>query len=174
MEHYRYTLDKEFLKTRALPVLRETALFFVDWLVPDPRSGKLVSGPTASPENRFKVNGKVASLTMGCTYDQEIIWNTFRDFLEACKILGINNEETVEVEASMKKLSMPTIANDGRLMEWTEELEETEPGHRHISHLWGMMPGNRITQDKTPHLVDAVRKSLDYRLNHNIMPKVGA
>lgn len=59
MEHYRYTLDKEFLKTRALPVLRETALFFVDWLVPDPRSGKLVSGPTASPENRFKVNGKV-------------------------------------------------------------------------------------------------------------------
>ena len=65
MEHYRYTLDKEFLKTRALPVLRETALFFVDWLVPDPRSGKLVSGPTASPENRFKVNGKVASLTMG-------------------------------------------------------------------------------------------------------------
>lgn len=167
MEHYRYTLDKEFLKTRALPVLRETALFFVDWLVPDPRSGKLVSGPTASPENRFKVNGKVASLTMGCTYDQEIIWNTFRDFLEACKILGISNEETVEVEASMKKLSMPTIANDGRLMEWTEELEETEPGHRHISHLWGMMPGNRITQDKTPHLVDAVRKSLDYRLNHN-------
>ncbi|MGG6496405.1 UNVERIFIED_CONTAM: glycoside hydrolase family 95 protein, partial [Bacteroidetes bacterium 56_B9] len=89
---------------------RETALFFVDWLVPDPRSGKLVSGPTASPENRFKVNGKVASLTMGCTYDQEIIWNTFRDFLEACKILGISNEETVEVEASMKKLSMPTIA----------------------------------------------------------------
>ena len=167
MEHYRYTLDKEFLKTRALPVLRETALFSVDWLVPDPRSGKLVSGPTASPENRFKVNGKVASLTMSCTYDQEIIWNTFRDFLEACKILGISNEETVEVEASMKKLSMPTIANDGRLMEWTEELEETEPGHRHISHLWGMMPGNRITQDKTPHLVDAVRKSLDYRLNHN-------
>ena len=104
---------------------------------------------------------------MSCTYDQEIIWNTFRDFLEACKILGISNEETVEVEASMKKLSMPTIANDGRLMEWTEELEETEPGHRHISHLWGMMPGNRITQDKTPHLVDAVRKSLDYRLNHN-------
>ena len=63
MEHYRYTLDKEFLQTRALPVLKETALFFVDWLIPDPRSGKLVSGPTASPENRFKVNGKLCSLT---------------------------------------------------------------------------------------------------------------
>ena len=167
MEHYRYTLDKEFLQTRALPVLKETALFFVDWLIPDPRSGKLVSGPTASPENRFKVNGKLCSLTMGCAYDQEIIWNTFRDFLEACKILGINNEETIEVEECMKKLSMPKISNDGRMMEWSEELEEAEPGHRHISHLWGMMPGNRITQDKTPHLVDAVRKSLYYRLANN-------
>lgn len=164
MEHYRFTMDQNFLRERAYPVIRKTALFFVDWLVRDPRSGKLVSGPSASAENKFLIDDKRVSLTMGPSQDQEIIWNTFRDYLQACSILGISTDETREVQNALNNLALPKIGSDGRLLEWSEELTESELGHRHLSHLWGMMPGNRITQDKTPYLVDAVRKSLDFRL----------
>jgi alpha-L-fucosidase 2 len=168
MEHYRFTQDRAFLQDRAFPILRGAALFFVDWLVPDPKTGKLVSGPSGSPENRFKTpDGKISSITMGPSHDQEIIWNAFRDYLEACRVLGIENAETREVKQALEKLALPKIGSDGRLQEWSEEFEEPEPGHRHLSHLWGMMPGNRITLQQTPELADAVRKSLDYRLSHN-------
>jgi alpha-L-fucosidase 2 len=136
MEHYRFTKDKNFLQTRAYPLIREAALFFVDWLVPDPRSGKLVSGPSASSENRFLIGQARVGLTMGSSQDQEMIWNTFRDYLEVCGILGISSEETEEVQNALKNLALPKIGSDGRLMEWSEELKESEPGHRHLSHLW--------------------------------------
>lgn len=167
MEHYRFTQDRVFLKERAFPLLRGSALFFADWLVRDPRSGKLVSGPSGSPENRFLIDGMPASLTMGCTHDQEIIWSTFKDYLEACEILGYDDAETQEVRQALRELALPRIGSDGRLLEWPEEFEEEEPGHRHLSHLFGMMPGHRITPDGTPELAEAVRKSLEYRLSHN-------
>lgn len=167
MEHYRFTQDREFLEKRAFPVIRGAALFFVDWLVEHPKTGKLVSGPTASAENMFKTpDGKKASLSMGTSQDQEMIWSTFRDYLEAARILGIRGPETEEVQQAMERLAMPGIGTDGRLLEWAEPFEEPEPGHRHLSHLWGMMPGNRISLEKTPELAKAVRKSLDYRLSH--------
>ena len=167
MEHYRFTQDRRFLEQRAYPVLREAALFFVDWLVPDPKTGKLVSGPSTSPENSFRLpDGTLSSVSMGPSHDQEIVWSTFRDFLEACRVLGIENEETREVRRSFDNLALPKIGPDGRLMEWPEEFSESEPGHRHLSHLWGFMPGNRITLEGTPGLAAAVSKSLDYRLSH--------
>jgi len=168
MEHYRFTQDREFLKNRAFPVIRETALFFVDWLVADPKTGKLVSGPTASSENAFIApNGEQCSISMGPAQDQEMIWSTFRDYLDACKILGIENFETIEVKAAFDNLALPEIASDGRLMEWPGEYKETEPGHRHVSHLWGMMPGDRISLEETSELARAVRNSLNYRLTHD-------
>ena len=167
MEHYRFTQDKEFLQKRAYPVLRDAALFFVDWLVPDPGTGKLVSGPSASAENKFRFKGSACSISMGPSQDQEMIWGAFTDYLEACKVLGISNDETEEVRKSLEKLALPKIGSDGRLMEWSEEFVETEPGHRHLSHLWGMMPGHRITPQGTPYLAEAVRKSLYYRLKSN-------
>lgn len=167
MEHYRFTQDPRFLKERAYPVLRGAALFFVDWLVTNPKTGKLVSGPSTSPENSFLLpDGKQASISMGPSHDQEIIWSTFRDFLEACRVLGIENDETRQVRKSFDNLALPEIASDGRLREWPAEFPESEPGHRHLSHLWGFMPGSRITLRGTPALAAAVRKSLDYRLSH--------
>ncbi|NDV81601.1 glycoside hydrolase N-terminal domain-containing protein [Bacteroides sp. 51] len=167
MEHYRFTMNKDFLRERAYPVLRENALFFVDWLVPHPITGKLVSGPSASAENQFLINKQRSSISMGPSQDQEIIWGAFSDYLEACRILNISNEETAEVETALINLAVPKIGSDGRLLEWYDEMIESELGHRHLSHLWGMMPGRRITQDKTPYLVDAVCKSLDFRLSNN-------
>ena len=168
MEHYRFTQDMAFLRNRAYPVIREAALFFVDWLVPDPKTGKLVSGPSASAENAFTApDGKFCSISMGPTQDQEMIWSTFRDYLEICRILSIENSETIEVKTAYENLALPKIGSDGRLMEWPEEYIEREPGHRHVSHLWGLMPGDRISFEKTPELFQAVSKSLNYRLSHD-------
>jgi alpha-L-fucosidase 2 len=167
MEHYRFTQDKEFLSQRALPILRSNALFWVDWLVPNPKTGRLVSGPATSPENTYLLpDGRKASISMGPSHDQELAWNSLNDYLEACSVLGIENDETREVKSTLDKLALPEIAPDGRLREWPEDYAEPEPGHRHPSHLFGFMPGHRITLQKTPELAKAVNKSLDYRLSH--------
>ncbi len=168
MEHFRFTQDTTFLKERAYNVLKNNALFYVEWLVEDPITKMLVAGPGASAENEFKDSqGNICAVTMGSAQDQEFAWNAFRDFLEASAILEIENDEVTEVRKYFKKLALPKIATDGRLMEWNEEFEEVELGHRHLAHLWGFMPGNRITMEHSPELVKAVEKSLDFRLSHN-------
>jgi len=168
MEHYRFTLDEQFLEERAYPLLAEAATFYLDWLVEDPETGELVSGPSTSPENRFlDEEGDNCCITMGCSCDQEIIWDTFTNLLEAAEILGIENPLTRAVADALENLALPQVGSDGRLMEWRKEFEEAEPGHRHVSHLYGFMPGDRITQSKTPDLVEAVRKSVDKRLASN-------
>jgi alpha-L-fucosidase 2 len=167
MEHYWFTGDREFLKQRAYPILREASLFFLDWLVPDPKTGKLVSGPSASPENAFiSPDGHTNSVTMGGSMDQEIIWDTFNNFLAAARELGIHDETTAQVQSALEKLAWPKIGSDGRLMEWAEEFPEPEPGHRHLSHLFGVHPGYQFTQTKTPDYMAAARKTIDYRLAH--------
>ncbi|MEP2775880.1 MAG: glycoside hydrolase family 95 protein [Luteolibacter sp.] len=166
MEHYRFTGDQEFLEKRAYPILKESALFFLDWLVKDPKTGKWVSGPSTSPENRFidpatKVG---CNLTMGPSMDQQIIWEVFSNTLEAAKILGIEDDFTQEVQATLDNLALPQIGSDGRLMEWTKELKEKDLGHRHISHLYGLYPGRQINPLDTPSEFEAARKSINQRL----------
>jgi len=168
MEHYRFTLDRDFLKERAWPVLRETCLFLLDWLTEDPETGELVSGPSASPENRFlDENGNRCSLTMGCACDQEIIWDAFTSLLEAAQALGIEDPLVQDVRKALDALALPAIAPDGRLLEWRHGPQEAEPGHRHVSHLWGLMPGHRVSVRKTPRLARAVKASVDGRLANN-------
>jgi alpha-L-fucosidase 2 len=167
MEHYWFTGDREFLEKRAYPVLRDTSLFLLDWLVPDPKTGKLVAGPGTSPENEFiSPDGKTNCVSMGGSMDQEITWDTFNNFLTAARELGVTNELTAQVQAALDKLAWPGIGSDGRLMEWAQEFKEPEPGHRHISHLFGLYPGYQFTQNKTPDYMAAARKSIDYRLAH--------
>ncbi|HYG24293.1 MAG TPA: glycoside hydrolase family 95 protein [Verrucomicrobiae bacterium] len=166
MEHYRFTGNRAFLRDRAYPILREASLFYLDWLVPDPKTGKLVSGPSTSPENVFVApDGKRVNLTMGCAMDQEIIWDVFSNTLEAARELGIRDDFTVRVEKALSQLALPTIGSDGRLMEWAEEFEEAEPGHRHISHLFALHPGRQFNLDNAPDMVAAARKSIDHRLS---------
>ncbi len=167
MEHYRYTGDTAFLAERAYPMLKDAALFYLDWLIEDPASGRLVSGPSTSPENTFRTpDGQRISLSMGCAMDQEIIWDTFTNCLDAAKILNIEDDFTNRVANVLARLAMPEIGADGRLKEWRHDLEEAEPGHRHMSHLYGLHPGRQFTLSGTPEYAAAARASLEYRLEH--------
>jgi alpha-L-fucosidase 2 len=166
-EHYAFGGDREFLQRRAYPVMKESAEFLLDYLVEDPKTGELVSGPSMSPENRFRTpDGQVVSVTMGPAMDQQIIFDLFTNCIEAANILGINDEFVAKVVSARERLAGPKIGSDGRLMEWNEEFEEPEPGHRHISHLFALHPGKQITLNSTPELAAAARRSLEYRLAH--------
>jgi len=165
-EHYAFTNDKVFLK-KMYPVLKESAQFYMDWLVKDPKSGKLVSGPAVSPENRFIApDGSKSSISMGPTHDQQVIWQLFTDFINASKELGYQDNFIIEVNEARDNLAGSKIGSDGRLMEWMEEYPEVEPGHRHISHLFALHPGSQINMEETPELAEAAKKSLDYRIDH--------
>lgn len=162
MEHYRYTQDRGFLRDRAWPVLLEASLFYLDWLVVDPATGLLTSGPTTSPENTYVRDGQRLSLSMGTAMDREIIWETFTNTLEAANVLGINDAFVREVRDALTRLAPIKIAKDGRVLEWSEDLTEAEPGHRHMSHLYGLYPSNQFAND--PAMTLAARKSLESRL----------
>jgi alpha-L-fucosidase 2 len=164
MEHYRFTQDRGFLRERALPALRECALFFTDWVVEDPQTKLLVSGPTTSPENSYILNGKRLSLSMGNAMDQMIIWDTWTNYLEAAKILGVKEDLVQEVTDKLARLAPPKIGEDGRILEWGQPFQESEPGHRHMSHLYGLYPAAQFTRSKSPDFVAAARKVLEARL----------
>jgi alpha-L-fucosidase 2 len=165
MEHYWFTGDRVFLERRAYPILRDASLFLLDWLVPDPRTGKLVSGPSASPENRFiSADGGTHATSMGASMDQEIAWDVFTNFLAAARELQIRDDVVSGVEAALPKIAWPQIGADGRLMEWAEPFKEAEPGHRHMSHLYGLHPGHQFTDNTTPDYMAAARKVIDARL----------
>lgn len=162
-EHYAFTGDREYLK-RVYPVMKESAEFYLDWLVRDPVSGKLVSGPASSPENSFVApDGTIGYLTMGPSHDQEVIWDLFTNLIESAGILGVSDDFTRKVAEARANLLMPGIGSDGRLMEWPSEFVEPEPGHRHMSHLFALHPGRQITS-QTPDMQNAARKSLEFRL----------
>ncbi|MBN2138321.1 MAG: glycoside hydrolase family 95 protein [Sedimentisphaerales bacterium] len=165
MEHYRFTGDKKFLADRAYPILKEASLFLLDWLTEHPKTGKLVSGPSNSPENSFTApEGRNVNLSMGPSMDQEIIWDTFTNLIEAAEALGIRDDFVKQVIAARDNLALPKIAADGRLMEWSEEFKEPEPGHRHMSHLFAVHPGRQYTFRDSPEMIAAARKSIEYRL----------
>ena len=165
MEHYWFTGDRVFLEKRAYPILRDASLFLLDWLVPDPRTGKLVAGPSASPENRFvTADGTTHATSMGASMDQEIAWDVFTNFLAAARELKVEDELVAQVEAALPKVAWPQIAADGRLMEWSEPFKEAEPGHRHMSHLYGLHPGHQFTARTTPEYIAAARKTIEARL----------
>jgi len=165
-EHYAFGGDRQFLQ-RVWPIMRESAEFYLDFLVADPRTGRLVSGPVNSPENTLiTADGQRASLCMGPAMDQEIIWDLFTNVLESAKVLGIEDEFVRRVRNARERLLGPQIGSDGRLLEWSQEFKEAEPGHRHMSHLFALHPGRQISVTGTPELAAAARKSLEYRLSH--------
>lgn len=167
MEYYRFTGDSSFLAERAYPILKESALFFLDWLVRHPETGKWVSGPSSSPENTYiSSNGTGVSLCMAPAMDQQIIWDVFACVVEAAGELGISDEFTDHVKEVWEELAMSGIGTDGRLMEWYENVEEVEPGHRHMSHLYAIYPGAQYTHASTPDRMEAARKTLEYRMEH--------
>jgi len=165
-EHYRFTGNKEFIK-RMYPVLKGSVEFYLDWLVEHPKTGKLVSGPAVSPENTFIApDGSRCQISMGPAHDQQVIWQLFTDYLMVVDELSIVDSLYQTVKQAKEKLAGPKIASDGRLMEWEQEFPEAEPGHRHISHLFAVHPGNQINLENTPEWAAAAKKSLDYRIEN--------
>ncbi|NQU87416.1 MAG: glycoside hydrolase family 95 protein [Mariniphaga sp.] len=163
--HYEFTENKTFLEEYAYPVMKEAAIFFVDLMVKNPNTGMLVSGPSISPENRFlTADGQRATMNMGPTMDKAIISELFANCIAASEILDIDNSFRDTLEQKLAQMPPLQIGSDGRLMEWVEEFEEPEPGHRHISHLYALHPSNQITKQKTPELFEAAKKSIEYRL----------
>jgi len=164
-DHYAYTLDKSFLRSRAWPILHDASLFFLDYLVDD-GSGHLVTGPSISPENNYRLaDGTHHSLTMAPTMDIEIVRELFTRTLDAGRILGENAEFLKQVENARSKLPPFAIGKFGQLQEWQRDYDEGEPGHRHISHLWALFPGTQISLEHTPDLAKAARISLERRLS---------
>jgi alpha-L-fucosidase 2 len=166
-EHYRYTLDQEFLRKEALPVMREVIRFYEDYLTENPE-GYLVTGPSLSPENTYRSQtGEIGALCMGPAMDMEILRQLFREYLEGCEILKLSEEESDEkkIRKILEKLPPIRLTSDGRIREWQEEYEEMEPGHRHISHLYALHPGYEITEEKE-ELFQAAKKTLEARLSH--------
>jgi alpha-L-fucosidase 2 len=164
-DHYAFTLDKSFLRARAWPILHDASLFFLDYLVDD-GSGHLVTGPSISPENRYKLpDGSDHSLAMAPTMDIEIVRELFTRTIDAGHILGEDSDFLNQVEAARAKLPPFQIGKLGQLQEWQVDYDEAEPGHRHISHLWALFPGTQISLDQTPDLAKAARVSLERRLS---------
>ena len=163
-DHYEFGGDKNFLRNRAYPRLREVAEFFLDYLVEGPDDG-LLSGPSQSPENKYYLpDGTTASLCMSPAMDSEIIRAVFNRVARGSKILGIDADIRAQVQTASKRLTPFKISKMGTIQEWNEDYKETEPGHRHISHLFALYPDDQITLRGTPRLAEAARKSLERRL----------
>lgn len=164
-EHYLYTGDEDFLR-RAYPVIRGSARFFLDFLTEDPNTGYLVTAPSNSPENHFytKDTHEIVAMCAGPTMDNTIIAELFDITVACAAIVGEDEAFLDEVRAARAKLPPIRIGKGGQILEWQEEYEEPEPGHRHMSHLFGLYPGCSINERETPDLFRAARVSLDRRL----------
>ena len=158
--HYEFTQDKKYLE-KVYPILKGSAAFYYSTLIEHPEKDWLVTAPSNSPENAFRLpNGKVAHVAIAPTVDNQIIRTLFSNVITASKLLNKDQDFREELQYGISKLPPNQIGSDGRLMEWLEEYEEPEPKHRHVSHLWGLYPGDEITLTKTPKLAKAAEKTL--------------
>jgi alpha-L-fucosidase 2 len=162
-EHYRYTGDLDYLR-RIYPLLKESSDFYRSILVPLPGSDHLVTAPSNSPENAFRLSdGRTAHTCMGPAVDQQILRELFENTRRAANILNLDAPLQAELASLQKRLAPNRIAPDGRLQEWQEPYSEPEPKHRHISHLYALHPSEEITLHGTPDLAAATRKTLEAR-----------
>lgn len=153
-EHYLYTGDKSFLKN-VYPVLKGSADFFMTSLVQDPRTGWMVVSPSVSPEH--------GPISAGCTMDNQIVFDILTRTAEAARILELDNSYRESLLAMAKKLPPMQVGKYSQLQEWMDDRDDPKSDHRHVSHLYGLYPGNQITPYTSPELFEASRNSLNYR-----------
>ena len=162
-EHYAFTGDKDFLKNMAWPLMSGAAEFCLDWLVEDGQ-GHLVTAPSTSPELDFHTpHGQRAAVAMASTMDMAIIWDLFSNCIEAASILDIDAEFADQLREARARLLPFRVGSRGQLQEWALDMQETDPKHRHVSHLFGVFPGRQLSPDTNPELIKAVHKTLDIR-----------
>jgi alpha-L-fucosidase 2 len=171
-DHFDYGGDLGFLRAQAYPLLRENATFLLDYVTEAPAgtpyAGMLVTGPSCSPENKYKLpDGKSFNLCMGPTMDISITRAVLTRLVRTWELLGSAAEDAglvAKAKTAIPRLPAFRITHDGRLQEWPEDYADQEPGHRHISHLFGLYPDDQITLRGTPELAKAARMTLDKRL----------
>jgi alpha-L-fucosidase 2 len=165
-DHYEFSGDRNFL-LEAYPAIKGAAEFALGILVEAPAgtpfAGRLVTNPSTSPENRYVQNGTTHSLTYAPTMDIELIRELFENCRHAAEILGVDAQFVSELERAEKRLPPLQIGKCGQLQEWIEDYPETEPTHRHVSHLYALYPGHDISLKSTPELAAAAKKSLELR-----------
>ncbi|KAL1534550.1 Alpha-L-fucosidase 2 [Salvia divinorum] len=158
--HYAYTMDKEFLRNKAYPLMEGCTSFLLDWLIEGP-GGRLETNPSTSPEHTFTApDGKPASVSYSATMDMQIIREVFSNIVSAAEELGKSDELIARVRKAQARLRPTTIAKDGSIMEWAEEFADPEVHHRHLSHLFGLFPGHSINVEQTPDLCKAAENTL--------------
>ena len=169
--HYAFNGDTAFLRDTAYPILKGAAEFALAWLVEDPKSGTLVTAPSTSPENKYRLpNGKAVSVTIGSACDLSLIWELFKNTIAASRTLGIDEEFRQKLLQAQARLRPLKIGSKGQLLEWYDEHPQQDPTHRHISRLVGLAWGTRITRRGTPELFAAARKSMELRGSGGILP----
>lgn len=171
-DHYAFTRDEDHLRETAEPILREAAAFVADFLVEHPaEEGEaedwLVTAPSNSPENAYVTDdGQEATVTYAPTMDVQLTRDLFEHTIAAAEILEVEDEFHDDLRAALDRLPPMQVGEHGQLQEWIEDYDEADPGHRHISHLYGAHPSDQITSRNTPKLADAVETTLDRRLEH--------
>ncbi|WNS43133.1 glycoside hydrolase family 95 protein [Paenibacillus sp. MMS20-IR301] len=164
-DHYEYGRDTVFLR-EAYGTMKQAALFLLDYLIEDP-SGNLVISPSSSPENRYVLpGGESGALCYGASMDSQIIRELFLCCIASTEILGEDQEFARELEKALKRVPEPAVGRHGQIQEWSNDYEELEPGHRHISHLFALHPGTQIIPEAAPVLAEAARTTLRRRLAH--------
>lgn len=167
-EHYEFGRNRAFLEETAYPVLKESALFFLDYMTVHPEHGWLVTGPSNSPENSFYADGTAGgrdyALSMGPTMDMMLIRDLFEFCAAASETLQVDEELRARLATALTQLPPLQVGANGQLQEWLEDFGEAQPDHRHLSHLYGLYPGAQITPGGTPELSEAARMTLARRM----------
>ena len=155
-DHYAFTRDKQYLRTRAYPIMKELCEFWEDMLIKRP-DGKLVSPKSKSPEH--------GPLAEGNAYEQQLVYDLFTNFIEASSALGVDADYRAKVENMRSRLLGPKIGKWGQLQEWAEDLDDPKDTHRHVSHMIGIYPGRQFTPFTTPQITEATKVSMNARGN---------
>ncbi|MFF2078280.1 glycoside hydrolase N-terminal domain-containing protein [Kitasatospora sp. NPDC058162] len=165
-DHHLFHGDRAFLADRAYPVMREAARFLAHLLVED-EDGTLVTSPSTSPEHQFRLaDGRLAAVSSGSTMDYWLAAELLDNTVAAARELGVDHDLAEDLAGLRARLRPPALAADGRLLEWRDDLPEEDPGHRHLSHLYGLYPGSAVDPLTDDTLLDASRRALDRRLEH--------
>ncbi|WP_174819923.1 glycoside hydrolase family 95 protein [Paenibacillus koleovorans] len=162
-EHYAFGREEDYLRNYAYPIMKEAALFCLDWLIPD-QQGVLITSPSTSPEHKFLTrDGHLTAVGAASTMDLSLIWDLFTNCMEASEVLRLDEAFREELREARRRLLPLQIGRHGQLQEWYKDFEDQDMQHRHVSHLFGVFPGRQLDKDNTPELFDAARKSLERR-----------
>jgi len=162
-EHYTFTQDKDYLKKEGYPLMKGAAQFCLNWMITD-KNGNLITSPSTSPENQYKLSdGFVGATFYGGTADLAMIRECFDKTIKASKVLDTDAAFRAKLETALKKLHPYQIGKKGNLQEWYFDWDDNDPKHRHQSQLFGLFPGNHISPVKTPDLAEASRKTLEIK-----------